>query len=326
MNYRYILEKYKEGGSTRHECPQCGKKKCFTRYVCAETGEYLDERCGKCDHECSCGYHYTPKQYFADHPLLRGKATGSSCNETDRKPLSVSCELSVSTVPRLKSPAPQPLSTLPWHLVERSCSRHSLFVRWLTAILPTENQLQQVCRDYYIGATRESGVIFWQIDEQMRVRTGKIMHYTANGHRTGMLTWTHAILKKQHQLPESWTLTQCLFGEHLLSRSQATVCLVESEKTAVVCAAFYPQFLWLATGGCKQLSVEKLKVLRGRKVVVYPDAGELDDWTRIMSLTQDIAYTMVRDLESFPPNTDIADLLVANAIPWEPETNDDAPF
>lgn len=65
---RFVLERYRSGGSNRYVCPQCGRKKCFTRYVDLETGKYVADECGKCNHTASCGYHYPPRQYFHDHP------------------------------------------------------------------------------------------------------------------------------------------------------------------------------------------------------------------------------------------------------------------
>ena len=45
-------------------------------------------------------------------------------------------------------------------------------------------------------------------------------------------------------------MTQCLFGEHLLTRyPERIVALVEAEKTAVIGAGFIPEYVWLATGG-----------------------------------------------------------------------------
>ena len=49
-------------------------------------------------------------------------------------------------------------------------------------------------------------------------------------------------------------MTQCLFGEHLLTRYlERIVALVEAEKTAVIGAGFIPEYVWLATGGRKRL-------------------------------------------------------------------------
>ena len=31
------------------------------------------------------------------------------------------------------------------------------------------------------------------------------------------INWVHSVMKYAGQLPEDWELTQCLFGEHLLS-------------------------------------------------------------------------------------------------------------
>ena len=75
--YELILEKYKPGGGNRYTCPSCGRRKCFTRYIRTNDGEYIDESCGKCDHDSSCGYHYTPKEFFHDHPELANNNTAN---------------------------------------------------------------------------------------------------------------------------------------------------------------------------------------------------------------------------------------------------------
>ena len=64
-------------------------------------------------------------------------------------------------------------------------------------------------------------------------------------------------MKYAGQLPENWELTQCLFGEHLLSaidEKQKTVALVESEKTAIIASCIMPKYIWLATGGKSQFN------------------------------------------------------------------------
>ena len=66
--HTYSLQKY-SGLKSRHTCPGCGKKHCFTLYV-DENGDILDPSVGRCDHESACGYHYTPKEFFHDNPDL----------------------------------------------------------------------------------------------------------------------------------------------------------------------------------------------------------------------------------------------------------------
>ena len=68
-DYKYILEPYK-GMKTRFECPSCGMKNRFSRYIDADTGEYVDPSVGRCDREINCGYHKTPKQFFQEHPEI----------------------------------------------------------------------------------------------------------------------------------------------------------------------------------------------------------------------------------------------------------------
>ena len=63
--YRFHLEKYRSGN--RYTCPNCERKRCFTRYIDDEGEVFFPDNVGKCDHEHSCGYHYTPKDYFREH-------------------------------------------------------------------------------------------------------------------------------------------------------------------------------------------------------------------------------------------------------------------
>lgn len=152
-------------------------------------------------------------------------------------------------------------------------------MRWLDT-----GQLAAVLNRYHVGATRSGATIFWQIDRRQKVRTGKVIAYKADGHRdkqTGC-DWIHSILKRQKTLPEDWQLSQCLFGEHLLAEEgcqDQLVAIVESEKTAIICATQFPQYLWLATGGKSQMNEEKMRVLTGRSVVFFPDVDGFEEWT-----------------------------------------------
>ena len=72
-NYRDILEKYK-GKSSRYVCPECMQRnKTFTLYIDSETDLHINDSVGRCNRETSCGYHYTPKQYFQDNNIKTDK-------------------------------------------------------------------------------------------------------------------------------------------------------------------------------------------------------------------------------------------------------------
>src|SRR5690554_8210309 len=63
MDYKYKLEKY--SSKSKQTCPSCGRAKCFTRYIDTESGQYVDDNVGICDHKNSCGYHLPPKEFRA---------------------------------------------------------------------------------------------------------------------------------------------------------------------------------------------------------------------------------------------------------------------
>ena len=296
--YRYQLESKRLTGHQPRKlsCPHCGKKKCFVRYVDTHNGnQYVADSVGKCDHQHSCGYHYKPSEYYRDNQWAHEPETDRHCTPI---------------------PLP-PFQPIPGEYVSRSHSPKSIFWHWFSNDVASmlglsSEQVFQVYEDYLIGATRRGNVIFWQIDHEGLVHGGHIMQYRTDGHRDGFQGWTHVPLIKVGLLPPNWQLYQCLFGAHLLcKRPDAHVCLVESEKTAVLMACVQPEHLWLATAGSGGLSPEKLACLRGRRVTLFPDSGCYEKWKKLMSLTEGIHYNIDHHLESYPPNTDLADLLFA---------------
>ncbi len=63
-----------------------------------------------------------------------------------------------------------------------------------------------------------------------------------------------------------------------MNQSDKPVAIVESEKTAIIASIYSPEYIWLATGGKENLSIEKCHVLEGRIVILFPDAGGYDRW------------------------------------------------
>ena len=162
----YSLQKYK-GTATRHTCPNCGDKRSFTCYV-DESGMLLHPSVGRCNHESSCGYHYTPKEYFHDHPECHtDKGFSFDRQRSERKPGQTSPKASIGYIPP--------------KYVERSQSVHSNFFRFISSLLDSyygskaKEVLKRLLEEYRLGATRDGAVIFWQIDRTNRVRTGKVM-------------------------------------------------------------------------------------------------------------------------------------------------------
>jgi len=283
----YCLQPYK-GKDTRHTCPSCGQKQSFTLYLDSNTNNPIHRTVGKCNRESKCGYHYTPKQYFMDNPLspsplervgvrsltppLVGGRVGSHA----------SSEISNQIIKKITPQ--QPPGTIPFSFIEKSASYRSNFVRFLCEIL-TDEQIHSIGENYALGATKSKEVIFWQIDIEGKVRTGKIMQYNPETgrrlkHESGAIDWVHNKLKKSGTLPEEYNLQQCFFGEHLLKLyREKTVAIVESEKSALIASAIMPDLIWLAAGNLNGLSIDKCQVLKGRDVILFPDLGAFEKWS-----------------------------------------------
>jgi hypothetical protein len=149
---------------------------------------------------------------------------------------------------------------------------------------------------YRVGTTKTGDAIFWQIDTMGRVRSGKIMRYKEDGHRDKNTppTWTHTKLMKSGRLSGDYQLTQCLFGEHLLTDTQKVVCLVESEKTAIIGSICMNSCVWVACGGASNLN-GRLRSLKGRKVVVFADIDAVGQWSEAVAVARAQGYDITID-------------------------------
>ena len=262
--YRYRLETY-DPKVRKHVCPGCGKRT-FVRYIDVLGGEYVSTDVGRCDREEKCGYHKTPRDFFADN----GRPSTKEYFFPKVKPED-----------RLRS---RSFSTVRMELVEATRRNFS------------DNNLMQFLLDrfgivksaeaafyYNIGTCKywDGAAVFWQIDVNGRCRTGKIMLYDPKtGHRvknpTSKVMWVHKL-----PMFSDFHLKQCLFGEHLLEGNDKAVAIVESEKTAIIASIFFPDTVWLATGGLNNLREETTRCLIGRRIFLFPDLGAEEKWLKL---------------------------------------------
>lgn len=175
--------------------------------------------------------------------------------------------------------------TIPEELFTRSIdlrredSLRAYLETWIDAVV-----LESCWHLYGVGIAKDGAPLFWYFDRHGRCRDGKVMRYRNDGHRDkdapGSILAVGAMMKKAGILPESWRRSSCLYGEHLLNRwPDAAVGLVESEKTALVCAVCFTRYIWLATGG-KDQNIDRAKaILNGRRVIAFPDADAAQEWT-----------------------------------------------
>lgn len=327
MDHRFQLAPY-AGKASRLVCPNYGRRE-FVPYIDTETGEIIDETCGRCNRESNCGYHLTPSQYFQQHPEARPQGDDwrqapdwLKKQQPYRKPV----------IPQPKPAGP--ICELPREIVEKTIRMEPMsnFVKFLDTILDPLIS-EGVVFLYNLGVTKAGETIFYQKDRKGRYRGGKVIQYDpVTGHRVKdsayPVYWIHQSFIRQGYIPQDWKMTQCLFGEHLLDEyPDKPVCLVEAEKTAVICDGFMPEYIWLATGGKTQLG-ERLDVLRGREVIAFPDIDAFDQWTEYFNGRSDLnvsVSTLLEDNateEDREAQIDIADLLIR----WYRADNPTVPY
>ncbi|PKA97361.1 hypothetical protein B0O79_1016 [Flavobacteriaceae bacterium MAR_2009_75] len=181
-------------------------------------------------------------------------------------------------------------------------------------------QVKKVCLDYLLTGCNHywpNSTVFWQIDKDEKVHGGKIMNYDPQtGKRIKKpyprINWVHNAINAK-----DFRLSQCLFGQHLLSQDyESPVCLVESEKTALIMAILSPSALWLATGAKQNLKPELLKCLKNRNVILFPDKGEYNDWKgkalKMSGLGVKFSVSTKLENSNLELGEDIADLYLKN--------------
>ena len=225
--HKYQLEKY-DGQKSRYVCPECKMRGQFTRYKDQETNEYLHQTVGKCNREDKCAYHYTPAQYFKDN--------GESYN------------------PIIKvTPRPiKPIEFISDEVMTNSLNTDNNFIKFLTSLFDIKDVTKAI-ELYNLGDTEEGKVIFWQVDREKRVRTGKAMQYDPiTGKRTKEVNWMHE---------KGFNFKQCLYGLHLIDKNKP-IAVVESEKTAVIASIVIPNYTWMSTGGKQNTKlIDELKAM-----------------------------------------------------------------
>ena len=155
----------------------------------------------------------------------------------------------------------------------------------------------------YDNGFHQDCVLCPSVDVEGRVRNVKVQHYCTDvaserfAHSDRQCCyWLGNRLVKEGIVPLGTFNNDCLFGEHLLRRyPQSVVALVESPKNALIGAAVQPKYVWVATGNKAMLKRSVLEVLRGRRVMVFPDRDAIGEWKTLLHGMRDIATFSVSD-------------------------------
>lgn len=248
---------FEKSPQKKGDCPQCKEKNVFRYYT------DLPRQFGKCERINKCSYHKIPnKQKLIDMGHIESIVVDSKQEEI------------IKTV--------YPAIPFSKATVENQTSNFHKFCIEILKITPEH------LKKWNCGTIEDKTAFVYQ---NLNKQFVNIVHieYAENCKRNKS--------KEPYSLKaikgEKYSI--CLLGEQLLT--DKTVCLVESEKTAIIASFFYPELDWLATGGANKLTGEKISVLFGRKIYYVNDA--------------DIAgrnSSTVKKLHEYKQNYDVVDL------------------
>ena len=300
---RYRLEKY-TGRASRHTCPSCGHKHVFARFVDITTGDYVADDVGRCNREERCGYN-------------------KSVQDANGKDLFVL----ESTVKKEYKEKEITHTIDPKFIVRSMQENTNYFLDYLYTHFDKE-KVNMVLARYKIGTSDlwAGSTIFWQIDKDFDVRTGKIMLYNRETLKRvkqpfNHISWVHTPNKSnEFGENEDFCLTQCFFGEHLLNEEKFTKFgFVESEKTAVLCSLVHPEVAWIATGGVQNINEGRMMPFKDKVLTFYPDKGKAfkvweDKLRPFMGDYKVSISTSVEKMEALNEGDDIGDYIITKYV------------
>ena len=252
-------------------------------------------------------------------------------------------DINIQLPPPRPAPPPLPTLELPQNMVDGRMIAYSLqpsidiLVNWLRSLnldSIERRRLEEAIQAYKLGHAVNGMTIYWQIDEKQKVRTGKMMRYKNDGHRDREskygFDWIHSALIRRgpskYYDPDKQECRPCFFGLHLLNAYKVknvdqAVCIVESEKTAIIMATLWgnnTNQVWMACGGLENLSREKLKPIieQHRRIILYPDRDGIEKWRqKAEQLHYDRLIVIDKPVTEWwkpedGPKADIADVLL----------------
>ncbi len=340
---RYILASNKV---PKLDCPYCGAKKHWQRYIDKKTGKVLPDLYGRCDNEEKCGKWNDPYKmgYAKTIREQEQEIFVKSVNAQNKKYFFTNTKL---------TPKPEPVS-IPVEVLKKTLEpkhyEQNIFIQNLLSRVPfpfETKEIEKVISLYYLGTIRKGyragAVTFPFIDINSKIRAIQVKQFNKTNHTKGT-DFLHSIIEKWHHeknkpLPE-WLnnylrnekYVSCLFGEHLISKyPNNPIGLVESPKTAIYCTLYfgfpddnYTNILWLAVYNKSSFSFDKLKILHNRDICVFPDLSKdgitFNEWQRkgkeIENRLPGTKFIFSDLLENLAPETDkqegndIADFLI----------------
>jgi hypothetical protein len=293
------MYKYSLNSKQKFTCPDCGQANKFVRYMDNKTGAYLQGKYGRCDREDSCGYWERPENNLIQN--------GDGLVKEKPKDLVDSDSLNANLYLKLFHTVNYKMHFDSQFDHFNICD--NTFLLGLNDVFG-EVKVNEAYNKYKLGRFFDGGIIYPYYYDNM-LKTAKIMFYSKDLHRNKLKNpmWLHSFKtyyftnyggyadiadnpfydteydyylkhpdeyedEDEEDIPKRFNMCLPLFGWDLLKEfPDKTICVVESEKTAIICSMCFPEFNWLATGGKNNLQPYKFNYYNGRTWLFFPDLG-----------------------------------------------------
>jgi hypothetical protein len=282
-NFIFKLER----GSKKNICPNCSKKT-FVRAIDTVENVYIPEIYGRCDRAAKCGYFRNPYKDGYSKSLYNQNGSNLNVGSTGKFGQDQISRKSVffdnSTYNKTQN--------------QQRFSKNNFIQNLLNNIpFPFDaGDVMEMAELYRIGTITKGymsgAVTFPFIDIKQNVRAVQVKLFDIDNH-TKTTDYLHRIIDRYNiknnitnppwlkEYLKNEKFITCLFGEHLLDKfPNNPVALVEAPKTAIYGTLYLgmpktdANYIWLAVYNLSSFSLEKLKVLKNRKVFVFPDLSE----------------------------------------------------
>ena len=249
-----------------------------------EVGRDLFHRCASLD----SSYQYNENEGLFSYTLRRGNRSGIGAliNRFKRVGVDVAAiRKEIGNVPFVPISRPAIVYTPIYNfispdVIKRLQGQRNTFIDFLLTLFEQPKVAAAVER-YFIGGDSQCRTISPNVDTEGRCVGGAVIPYLANGHRDkskGASNIHAELRRKDKTLPQQ--ADQVLFGSHLLRLyPDASVGVVESQKSAVILSIIYPEIVWVATAGMTNFNERLLFPIYDRNVVAYPDVNGVKVWT-----------------------------------------------
>jgi hypothetical protein len=264
-------------GRRKDTCPSCHQKT-LVRYINSETGD-IHPDAGRCDRENSCTHWVKPAAQIINQSY------------------------STPSVIEVKFLAPDTAKVLKIQNDTTSSFHDSIIKIGKKSKAETLEHLKK----WGVG-THEDKTAFIYKNEKGEAENIKYVKFEG-------FNRSKSIPPYYEKFTSEGKYIKHFFGRHLVT--DKIICLVESEKDAILSSLIYPQFEWLATGGNNGISEDKYAFLLGKTVyyICQGDAAGRENSAIKRLRSWNIEHSVI---DLFPERTDgydISDAIQEGIVP-----------